>query len=164
MIPRFSNKEYLLVRLIVFMVFRNLNNNSAYLYCRNRIVFVLFNSNPYPEIPIINLKKWFSKDENSRKEVAKDLMDACISYGFIYIKNHTISGKMINDVFKAASEFFNLSIDQILKVHYESLGYYRGYIPVEAERTNPLGGNLGFVVQIDEIDHPINKRITARNL
>ena len=134
-------------------------------------MFVLFNSNPYPEIPIINLKKWFSKDENSRKEVAKDLMDACISYGFIYIKNHTISGKMINDVFKAASEFFNLSIDQKLKVHYESLGYYRGYIPVEAERTNPLGGsdikeafNLGFVVQIDEIDHPINKRITARNL
>ena len=58
----------------------------------------------FKEIPIIDLSLLASgkKDNAAVEEIGK----ACREVGFLYVKNHGIPRKLINDILAAGSEFF----------------------------------------------------------
>ena len=91
----------------------------------------------FDNVPLINLSKWFSGGFALRKQFAEEVRNACLSSGFMYITNHGISKKVTDDVIQAAKDIFSLPLKTKLKIHDEELGYYRGYIPVDGEKTDP---------------------------
>ena len=103
----------------------------------------------FDDIPLIDMSKWFSGDIHSKKEVAGEVNDACLFSGFMYFRNHGISRQVTDDVIQAAKDLFSLPLETKLKIHDEKLGYYRGYIPVEGEKTDPG--------QIESLAPPPNK-------
>ena len=122
-------------------------------------------------IPLINLSNWFSSEVSLRKQIAKEVRNACLSSGFMYVTNHGISRLVIDDVMQAARDLFSLPLETKLKIHDEKLGYYRGYIPLDGEKTDPGHSadykeafDLGLQLQIDDPQHPGFKRLSAPNL
>mgnify|MGYP001225883530 FL=1 len=125
----------------------------------------------FDNIPLINLSKWFSGEVSLRQQIAEEVRNACLSSGFMYIKNHGISRQVTDDVIQAAKDIFSLPLETKLKIHDEELGYYRGYIPVNGEKTDPSHStdlkeafDLGLQLNIDDPDHPGFRRLSAPNL
>lgn len=59
--------------------------------------------------------------------------DACRHTGFLAISNHGVSEHIINNVWQAAHEFFDLPIEQKLQVKVPYAGYPYGYMGPGAE-------------------------------
>jgi isopenicillin N synthase-like dioxygenase len=58
-----------------------------------------------------------------------------------------------------------------LKIHDKELGYYRGYIPLDVEKTDPVHStdlkeafDIGLQLNIDDPEHPGFRRLSAPNL
>ena len=125
----------------------------------------------FESVPVIDMSGWFSMDNRSRKIIAGEVRNACLSSGFMYLKNHGISQDIIADAKKAAKIFFSLPQQTKLKIHDDNLGYYRGYIPIEGESTDPgTSGDLkeafdlGLQLKINDPQYPGYKRMSAPNL
>ena len=65
------------------------------------------------------------------------MKDACRRVGFFYyIKNHHIPSKHINSLIQVVKSFFDLSLEEKMKIHINKSNVFRGYTPLGAELTN----------------------------
>ena len=80
----------------------------------------------FKEIPIIDLSLLVSgnRDNAAVEEIGK----ACREVGFLYVKNHGIPKKLINDILAAGREFFERPLAQKEKVLLDTR--IRGYLPL----------------------------------
>ena len=62
----------------------------------------------FESITIIDMSGWFSIDNHSRKMIAEEVRNACLTSGFMYLKNHGISQDVIADAKNASEDFFSL--------------------------------------------------------
>lgn len=69
----------------------------------------------FEDIPIIDIASLVN--DSDIESVAKKLRFACENIGFIYIKNHGVEQKLIDDLFKISKEFFSLPIEEKNKLH-----------------------------------------------
>jgi len=69
----------------------------------------------FEDIPIIDIASLVNGSDI--ESVAKKLRFACENIGFIYIKNHGVEQKLIDDLFKISKEFFSLPIEEKNKLH-----------------------------------------------
>ena len=69
--------------------------------------------------------------------VAEELRRACEHDGFFYVANHGVASELIAKVRRAAETFFALPKDAKLALHFEKASKQRGYIPFQAESTDP---------------------------
>ena len=80
----------------------------------------------FKEIPIIDLSLLVSgnRDNAAVEEIGK----ACREVGFLYVKNHGIPKKLINDILAAGREFFERPLVQKEEVLLDTR--IRGYLPL----------------------------------
>jgi isopenicillin N synthase-like dioxygenase len=79
------------------------------------------------EIPVIDFKDAYNKDLEIRKLLARKIYEACVRVGFFYIKNHTVDDSIINNIFSAAKDFFQLPLDEKLSIESKKSPHFRGY-------------------------------------
>jgi isopenicillin N synthase-like dioxygenase len=96
------------------------------------------NNSSFEKIPIIDISSLVDvhdKPKSVRKTV-KEIGNACKNVGFFYVKNHQISQNHIDAVIPAMQEFFNLPIEEKMKIHIGKSDIFRGYTPLGKEITN----------------------------
>ena len=89
-------------------------------------------------IPIIDFSPLVSneKDQVLIKKTASEMKDACKNVGFFYIKNHNIPNTHFESMIPAVNGFFNLSLEEKMKIHIDKSNIFRGYTPLGGELTN----------------------------
>ena len=75
----------------------------------------------FDSIPIIDMLGWFSADNRSKGLVAEEVKNACLTSGFMYLRNHGMSQMVIVNATKAAEDFFSLSLNTKLSIHDDNL-------------------------------------------
>ena len=99
---------------------------------------MITNNSFFKEIPIIDISSLVGvhdKPKSVRKTV-KEIGNACKNVGFFYVKNHQIPQDHIDAVIPAMQEFFNLPIEEKMKIHIGNSDIFRGYTPLGKEITN----------------------------
>ena len=57
-------------------------------------------------VPVINLSRYLSGDDQGKASVAREVAGACESIGFFKIANHGVPQALIDDAFATAGAFF----------------------------------------------------------
>nr|GMD58530.1 protein DOWNY MILDEW RESISTANCE 6 [Ipomoea batatas] len=63
------------------------------------------------DVPVIDLGC------GDRSLIVRQIGDACRHYGFFQVINHGVSKKVIDDMLKVAHDFFNLSVEEKMKLY-----------------------------------------------
>ncbi|CAM6101859.1 unnamed protein product [Calypogeia fissa] len=73
--------------------------------------------------------------------LAKTIRKACVESGFFYLVNHGIDQQLIDEVFLQSKRFFDLPLDEKMKVSHDV--NHRGYTPMADETLDPLNSKQG---------------------
>jgi isopenicillin N synthase-like dioxygenase len=84
-------------------------------------------------LPVIDISGLTSVSATDRQKVGAALHAACVDKGFFYIKNHGVSGPLVDDVFKEAAAFFALPPEQKAEVDKAKSKVNRGYEPLQGQ-------------------------------
>ena len=92
----------------------------------------------FKRIPIIDIAPLIIPNDNSKliQKTGDEIRDACKNVGFFYIKNHQIPQSHLDSVIPAIQDFFNLSLQEKMKIHISQSDNFRGYTPLGKELTN----------------------------
>ncbi|GBE85312.1 2-oxoglutarate-Fe(II) type oxidoreductase [Sparassis crispa] len=91
----------------------------------------------FKHIPIIDLETVSSSDPATRKSLGNAVREACMNVGFLYITNHGISEKTIDDAYKASKEFFSLTLERKMQLDITKTSNFKGYNPVLSSNNDP---------------------------
>ncbi|KAH9850158.1 Clavaminate synthase-like protein [Lenzites betulinus] len=113
----------------------------------------------FNHIPIIDLKDIDSADAATRRALGVAVRDACINVGFLYVKNHGISGDIIDNALDASKDFFSLPLERKMEIDIRKASNFKGYNPVLSSNNDPLNrGDLheGFEFGWEELNPRLN--------
>jgi isopenicillin N synthase-like dioxygenase len=82
----------------------------------------------FTDVPVIDLEPVWSGDAGARRAVAEQIAEVCGRVGFMYIKNHRISPRDIDAIFKTAADFHNLPLDAKMEVSITKNNHAQGYL------------------------------------
>ena len=85
----------------------------------------------FKEIPIIDLSSLVSGKTDH--QTVEDIGTACREVGFLYIKNHGVQKRLIDDILVAGREFFSRPVAQKEEVLLDKR--IRGYLPLGIDLT-----------------------------
>jgi len=123
-------------------------------------------------VPVIDMRPYFTGTPEDKRRVAAELDRACCDVGFYVIIGHAVDAQLIEQIESVSREFFNLPIDEKMKVHigdapgavgYAAVGdtalaYTRGEIA-------PPDLNESFqIAKVDVTDDPYFQSAAARGL
>ncbi|QRV73453.1 hypothetical protein RhiJN_01467 [Ceratobasidium sp. AG-Ba] len=91
---------------------------------------------PFESIPIIDISGLSGSPED-KVRVADEIRDACVHVGFFYVKNHGIDENVIQNAVKASKQFFDLPIEDKVKLDIHKSSNFKGYTALLGENTNP---------------------------
>jgi isopenicillin N synthase-like dioxygenase len=129
-------------------------------------------ANPHSIVPVIDMGPYFAGTPEGKRRVAAELDRACRDVGFYVIVGHGVDLELIEQVESVSREFFNLPIDEKMKVHigdtpgavgYAAMGdtalaYTRGQVA-------PPDLNESFqIAKVDVTDDPYFQSAAARGL
>ncbi len=116
------------------------------------------NTRIFKGIPIIDISPLISNEKNQVliKQTACQMKDACRDVGFFYITNHHIPDSHIDSLMAAVKDFFDLSLEEKMKIHIDKSNIFRGYTPLGEELTN---GKYDWHECVDYGPNPKNSRI-----
>jgi isopenicillin N synthase-like dioxygenase len=81
-----------------------------------------------PSLPLIDLAGFTSGIPEERLNTAKQLVAACQEVGFVYITNHGVPQKDLEEAFAVSEKFYNLPQEDKLKApHPPGWAVHRGY-------------------------------------
>lgn len=80
-------------------------------------------------IPIINMRAMRQRNEERKTALAKILGDVCHEHGFFYVEDHGVSEILLTLAQRAVTDFFNLPLEEKLKIHIALSRFHRGYVP-----------------------------------
>lgn len=98
------------------------------------------------KIPIVNMQVMLVRDDNAKAELAKALGDVCEEFGFFYVENHGVSEILLRLAQQAVHDFFNLPIEEKMKIHISHSPYHRGYGPSGEE--NAYGSKVKDIKEV----------------
>src|SRR5262245_2576315 len=81
-------------------------------------------------VPTVDLRPWYESDDEGRREVARELDDACRAIGFLQITGHGIADEAIEEMRAATDAFFALPVEEKLEVVPAHAGINRGDAPM----------------------------------
>ncbi|KAI9731235.1 MAG: hypothetical protein M1834_005428 [Cirrosporium novae-zelandiae] len=91
----------------------------------------------FTTIPTINIANIDSPSLEVRKEIAKEIYDACSTCGFFYLKNHQLPENLLKDTFDVLKRFFALDHEIKMDAHVQKNPAIRGYEPMFETRLDP---------------------------
>ncbi|PIN05599.1 Iron/ascorbate family oxidoreductase [Handroanthus impetiginosus] len=83
--------------------------------------------------PIIDLQAFIDGNHDSARHTAELVRSACLSHGLFQVINHGVDSKLINSMHYHVKDFFNLPIDEKMRVH-RLPGSFWGYSLAHADR------------------------------
>jgi hypothetical protein len=100
----------------------------------------------FNEVPKIDFQRIYSDRLEDRKELAKEVGDACRNVGFFYAVNHGVDEEMLNDTFGAMEKFFALPTEVKMETHNQKTEKFRGYEAFLEGKLDPStrGGQSGY--------------------
>ena len=84
-------------------------------------------------IPSVELGAYDNGSRRERRLIARDVDKACRSTGFLVVTDHGVPPDVVDNAWHAASNFFELPLEQKLAASADDPGCPRGYFPVESE-------------------------------
>jgi isopenicillin N synthase-like dioxygenase len=84
-------------------------------------------------VPIIDMSPYWSGEAGGKRDVARQIDEACRDIGFLLIAGHRVPADLIQAVDQVSREFFDLSLEEKLRVVRPAPDVTRGYIPIEGE-------------------------------
>lgn len=105
-------------------------------------------------LPIIDLSVWTSEGTSSeRLAIGKELVKACHDTGFVYISNHGVSQKTLDEAFKWTKKFFDMTHEKKMEAKKpEELMAFRGYMrPGVQKAVQVLDGDRDAVQTLREV-------------
>jgi len=97
-------------------------------------------SQAFTSIPIIDLAKvidFSAAKPEDKSNTAKEISAACINVGFFYIKNHNVPNKKVESAFEAGKKFFDLPMEEKMKLDLMKSDAFRGYNAILVENVDP---------------------------
>jgi isopenicillin N synthase-like dioxygenase len=84
---------------------------------------------PQTHIPIVDFADWKSDSPpEQRLKIAKDLVSACRSVGFVYIINHGVRKETLDKAFEITKKLYDLPQEEKMKAaHPPGWAHHRGY-------------------------------------
>ncbi|CAE6420128.1 unnamed protein product [Rhizoctonia solani] len=113
---------------------------------------------PFESIPVIDLSG-LSGDAKNKARIASEIREACIHVGFFYVKNHGIDEAMIASTVDAARRFFELPLEEKMKLDAQQTSHLRGYYPPGQRRLSRESFEIG-----PDVDASPNIPMSGRNL
>ncbi len=89
----------------------------------------------FDQLPVVDMSKFISGE--GKEEVAEALGRACRDVGFLYLVNHGMDQKKIDNMFALAKDFFALPIEVKNESHISHSKNHRGYFTLFDENTDP---------------------------
>ena len=93
----------------------------------------------FDAIPIIDVSALAGRGEG-RRRCGKAIGAACREVGFFYVANHGVEAGLVREVFALAAEFFALPLEEKMAVAMKRSPWFRGYLPLGGETTDPATG------------------------
>ncbi|KAF2440839.1 Clavaminate synthase-like protein [Karstenula rhodostoma CBS 690.94] len=109
----------------------------------------------FDEVPKIDMRRIYSDSLDDRKELAKEVGEACRNVGFFYAVNHGVDEQILDDTFAAVKRFFDLPTEVKMEVHNQKTEKFRGYEAFLEGKLDPsTRGDLkeGFLMGEDATD------------
>ncbi|MCS6917162.1 MAG: 2-oxoglutarate and iron-dependent oxygenase domain-containing protein [Chitinophagales bacterium] len=79
-------------------------------------------------VPLIDLADFLSGHAEKKRRFVKELGDAYHDVGFVTVRNHGISERLIEDLYREVKSFFSLPLEIKLKYEKKELAGQRGYV------------------------------------
>ncbi|KAI4357400.1 hypothetical protein L6164_001349 [Bauhinia variegata] len=73
---------------------------------------IVSDASSLPQVPVIDLSKLLSEDEDLHEHELQKLDDACKEWGFFQLLNHGVSLSLVESVKNGVQEFFNLPMEE----------------------------------------------------
>ncbi|KIV85155.1 hypothetical protein PV11_00887 [Exophiala sideris] len=91
-----------------------------------------------PSVPLIDIGPSIGGTLESKKAVAAQIREACLTTGFFQISNHGVTKEAMDGVLKQAERYFHdLTEEQKLAMHIKNSSLFRGYEPADWSYVNP---------------------------
>ncbi|KAI9244296.1 2OG-Fe(II) oxygenase [Phascolomyces articulosus] len=90
-------------------------------------------------IPVLDLSKFRPNDPEgaaSTQEFLDELYTAMHEVGFFYVRNHGVKSELLQAGFEASKNFFNLPLEEKLKIEKVHSPHFRGYTQLYQEITD----------------------------
>jgi isopenicillin N synthase-like dioxygenase len=84
-------------------------------------------------VPIIDISPYWSGLTARKRSVAQQINEACRDIGFLVIAGHRVPEDLIQAVDQVSREFFDLPLEEKMRVVRPAPDVTRGYIPLEGE-------------------------------
>jgi isopenicillin N synthase-like dioxygenase len=112
---------------------------------------------PLEHVPIIDIAPYRTGSEVGKWGVAEQIGEACRDIGFLVIAGHGVSPTLIDAVDAASRSFFDLPLEEKMRVVRPAPDVTRGYIPLEGEsvarsRGEYAPGDLNESLRIGPVD------------
>lgn len=110
-------------------------------------------------VPVIDVAAFRSPDAAARRAVARQVGEAVDAIGFLVITGHGVDPALIAAVQRASNAFFDLSVEEKMRVARPAPDVTRGYIALEAESVGrsqglDVPGDLNESLMIGPVDVP----------
>ena len=93
---------------------------------------------PFTRIPIVDIERWSAAASDAERcTIARAVYDVCVTTGFMYVVGHAVPATLVADVFAQSRAFFALPVERKLEIDFRHANRYRGYVPMQAENTDP---------------------------
>ncbi|KAJ3104791.1 hypothetical protein HDU97_008859 [Phlyctochytrium planicorne] len=89
-------------------------------------------------IPVVDFGRYLIGNANDKAAAAKEVVDAFTKVGFVYLANHGIPDAMLKGVFDKSKAFFNLPLEEKIKIAWETPESNRGYVSPGREKVTQL--------------------------
>lgn len=124
-------------------------------------------SHTFTEIPLIDLS--LANDSSTRPVLLKQLHHALVSVGFLYISNHGVPEKTIEDLVEILPVLFHLPESAKEEVSLQNSPHFLGYSAVGSETTGGKADKreqMEFATELTAIDctnAPLYERLRGPN-
>jgi len=108
-------------------------------------------------VPIIDIAPYRAGAAASKRAVAREINEACRDIGFLLISGHGVPSDLIASVDEVSRAFFDLPLEEKMRVVRPAPDVTRGYIPTEGEsvarsRGDDAPGDLNESLMIGPVD------------
>ncbi len=115
---------------------------------------------PFRQVPVVDVAAIGGGDAAAEQAVVRQLRDAATQVGFLHVTGHGIAPAVIARMRAAAARFFDLPLDDKMRVWIGQSANHRGYVP-EGEEVFAYGGkdkkeafDLSFDIRPEELAAP----------
>ena len=95
---------------------------------------------PVTQIPVIDISSFQTGNSGDKRTVAAQVAQACQSIGFLVIAGHGIAPSTVTTLYDAGKAFFDLPLEEKLRVRRPRNDQNRGYIPYGEETLARMHG------------------------